>query len=74
MFGNGQWTMLWHQMALPLLDGVHWALLMLFFADNAVTLVCPPSLPMIICLDFIERNAPKSFLGYSGGFLLFPEY
>ena len=55
---------------LATLSGFYWALLMLIFADNAVwywfTL---PSLLIIICHDFVERNAPKNFWWYFRGFL-----
>ena len=42
-------------LALSALAGLHWALLMLVFANNALALV------RLASCDFLEGNAPKNF-------------
>ena len=63
----------WYWFTLPLFFGLHWALLMLVFADNAVQQWFTQSALLIIaCHDFINRNAPKYFQQFSRGFLPLP--
>jgi hypothetical protein len=48
---------LWHWLSLQSFAGLHQAMLMLVFTDNAVALV-----HLVFFTDFLERNAPKIFL------------
>lgn len=61
---------LWHWFALPFFAELCLVLLMLVFTDDAVVLATLPPLLIIVCYDFIEKNASKNFSWYSSGFLL----
>jgi hypothetical protein len=52
---------LWHCFTFPLFPGLHWALLMLAFAEDSVALVCFAFFTDIVCHDFVERDLPKNF-------------
>lgn len=53
---------LWHWFALPFFAELCLVLLMLVFTDDAVVLATLPPLLIIVCYDFIEKNASKKLL------------
>lgn len=52
---------LWYWFTLPFFAELCLVLLMLVFTDDTVVLVTLPSLLIIVCYDFIEKNASKNF-------------